>query len=109
LLLILFVDYADVGKSYRSMMISLKSALPKQYDCVSSYNLGEPQRALLQYFAGVVTYRETEPDRKRDCHVLLVQGFWNYIFVPNTRWHKIWEGARPGDNKELYQLYERRP
>jgi 4-amino-4-deoxy-L-arabinose transferase-like glycosyltransferase len=109
LLLILFVDYADVGKSYRSMMISLKSALPKQYDCVSSYNLGEPQRALLQYFAGVVTYRETEPDRKRDCHVLLVQGFWNYIFVPNARWHKIWEGARPGDNKELYQLYERRP
>ena len=108
LLLILFVEYAEVGKSYRSMMYSLQAALPKHYDCVSSYNLGEPQRALLQYFAGVVTYRETEPSRKRECHVLLVQGFWNYIFVPSPHWRKIWEGARPGDNKELFQLYERR-
>jgi 4-amino-4-deoxy-L-arabinose transferase-like glycosyltransferase len=108
LLLILFVDYADVGKSYRSMIHSLQSAMPKRYECVSSYNLGEPQRALLDYFAGIQTYRETEPTRKRDCDVLLVQGFWNYIFVPNAHWHKIWEGARPGDNKELFQLYERR-
>jgi 4-amino-4-deoxy-L-arabinose transferase-like glycosyltransferase len=108
LLLILFVDYAEVGKSYRSMTYSIQAALPKKYDCISSYNLGEPQRALLQYFVGIVTYRETEPARKRDCHVLLVQGFWNYILVPNARWHKIWEGARPGDNKELFQLYERK-
>ena len=69
---------------------------------------GTVNRALLQYFAGVVTYRETEPSRKRECHVLLVQGFWNYIFVPSPHWRKIWEGARPGDNKELFQLYERR-
>jgi len=107
LLLILFVDYADAGKSYRSMIYSLHAALPKHYDCVSSYNLGEPQRALLEYFAGIVTYRENQPSRKRDCHVLLVQGFRNYIFVPSPHWHKIWEGARPGDNKEEYQLYER--
>ena len=89
------------------MMYSLHAALPKHYDCISSYNLGEPQRALLQYFAGVVTYRETEPTRKRECHVLLVQGFWNYILVPNPHWRKIWEGARPGDDKELFQLYRR--
>jgi len=107
LLLILFVDYADVGKSYRSMIYSLRSALPQRYDCISSYNLGEPQRALLEYFAGIVTYRETEPSRKRDCQLLLVQGFRNYILVPNPHWHKIWEGARPGDNKESFQLYQR--
>jgi 4-amino-4-deoxy-L-arabinose transferase-like glycosyltransferase len=107
LLLILFVDYADVGKSYRTMVYSLQAALPKRYDCISSYNLGEPQRALLQYFGGIETYRETEPSRKRECHVLLVQGFWNYILVPSPHWHKIWEGARPGDNKELFQLYQR--
>ena len=29
---------------------------------------------MLEYFAGIVTYRETEPARKRDCDVLLVQG-----------------------------------
>jgi 4-amino-4-deoxy-L-arabinose transferase-like glycosyltransferase len=110
LLLILFVDYADVGKSYRSMTLAIQAALPKKYDCISSYNLGEPQRALLQYFAGIVTYRETEPSRKRECHVLLVQGFRNYILMPNpdAHWRKIWEGARPGDEKELFQLYERK-
>ena len=107
LLLILFVEYVDTGKTYRSMIRSIETSLPEHYDCVSSYNLGEPQRALLDYFAGIVTYRESEPSRKRDCHYLLVQGFSNYIFVPDERWHKIWQGARPGDNKELFQLYER--
>jgi hypothetical protein len=107
LLIILFVHYADAGKSYRSMIYAVQKALPKRYDCVSSYNLGEPQRALFHYFANIMTYRETVPDRKRECDVLFVQGFTNYIYVPGTNWTKIWEGARPGDNKELFQLYRR--
>ena len=63
---------------------------------------------MLEYFAGIVTYRETEPTRKRDCDLLLVQGFRNSIHVPDQRWEVIWHGARPGDDKELYRLYRRK-
>ena len=59
---VLFVDYADGGKSYRWMMLfACTRRCRSTTDCISSYNLGEPQRALLEYFAGIVTYRETEP------------------------------------------------
>jgi hypothetical protein len=40
--------------------------LPRGYSCISSHSLGEPQRALFEYFAGIVTYREEVPSRKRD-------------------------------------------
>jgi 4-amino-4-deoxy-L-arabinose transferase-like glycosyltransferase len=104
---VLFVPWIDSANSYRSMTLAIRAALPSQYRCVSSYNLGEPQRAMLQYFAGIVTYRETEPMRRRDCDVLLVQGFRKGIYIPEQRWQMIWEGARPGDDKELYRLYRR--
>jgi hypothetical protein len=76
---------------------------------VSSYNLGEPQRAMLEYFAGIVTRRENQPARQRDCDVLLVQGSRSGIYVPDENWEAIWFGARPGDDKELYRLYRRKP
>jgi hypothetical protein len=108
LLAVLFVGWADNVKSYRSVFVDIKKALPKHYDCVSSRDMGDPQRASLHYFAGIVTYRETEPARKRDCDMLLVQGSRSAIYTPDQRWKPIWYGARPGDDKELYRLYQRR-
>jgi hypothetical protein len=90
------------------MMLSIRDAVPANYRCMSSYNLGEPQRAMLEYFAGIVTYRETEPARKRDCDMLLVQGSRSAIYTPDQRWKPIWYGARPGDERELYRLYQRK-
>jgi len=105
---VLFVPWIDSANTYRGMMFSIRDALPANYRCMSSYNLGEPQRAMLEYFAGIVTYRETEPARKRDCDVLLVQGSRSAIYTPDQRWKPIWYGARPGDDKELYRLYQRK-
>jgi 4-amino-4-deoxy-L-arabinose transferase-like glycosyltransferase len=105
---VFFIPWVDSANSYRSMMLTIREALPAKYRCVSSYNLGEPQRAMLQYFAGIITYRETEPTRKRDCDTLLVQGFRRNIYIPDQRWELIWHGARPGDDNELYRLYQKR-
>ena len=63
---------------------------------------------MLQYFADIVTYRETEPTRKRDCDVLLVQGAYNRIHIFDDSWNLIWQGARPGDDRELYRLYRKK-
>jgi 4-amino-4-deoxy-L-arabinose transferase-like glycosyltransferase len=108
LLAILFVGWADNAKSYRSMIVSMQQALPRKYDCISSKDLGETQRALLHYFAGIITYRDEVPERRRRCELLLVQGRPHQEFAPSDPWRKIWEGARPGDKNERYRLYQRR-
>jgi hypothetical protein len=107
LLAILFVSWVDVGKSYRSMITDMQHSLPKKYKCISSLNLGEPQRAMLHYVANVVTWRLDAPARKRgDCDLALVQGVAADEQAPPGAWRKIWEGARPGDKVERYRLYQ---
>ncbi|MDH5534705.1 MAG: glycosyltransferase family 39 protein [Betaproteobacteria bacterium] len=107
LLAILFIGWIDTGKSYRSMVASLSQALPKKYDCISSRYLGESQRAMLHYYAAIITYRNEANDRRRKCQLMLVQGQPDYEVVPRGNWRKIWEGGRPRDKDELYRLYQR--
>lgn len=108
LLAILFIGWIDTGKSYRGVVASLSQALPDRYDCISSRELGEPQRAMLHYFGGIITYREEVPERRRNCRYMLVQGQPRAEVAPPGSWHKIWEGRRPGDKDEMYRLYQRR-
>ncbi len=108
LLTLFFWECVDTRNSYRAVVMAVARELPPGYRCLSSYNLGEPQRALFEYMAGIVTYREEVPERKRDCDVLLVQGFRNYIYQPDKSWVMYWEGTRPGDRRELFRLYRRR-
>jgi 4-amino-4-deoxy-L-arabinose transferase-like glycosyltransferase len=106
LLATLWMPYLDMGKSYRAMVGSLATQLPSK-GCVASLHLGEPQRGLLMYFAEVATVRlEVQPDAR--CDALLVQG-WRVSDAPSPSadWTLVWEGARPGDLKELYRFYRR--
>jgi hypothetical protein len=107
LLAVLFVGWADTVKSYRSMIAGMQKALPKKYHCIASRNLGEPQRASLHYFAGIITWREENPERRRDCDLLLVEGVPHEEQPMPSHWKKIWEGQRPGDKDERYRLYRR--
>jgi 4-amino-4-deoxy-L-arabinose transferase-like glycosyltransferase len=104
LLMSLFMPWLDAGKSYRSMISSMQQALPTHYSCIASRDLGEPQRALLDYFAGIRTEREDE----NACDLLLVQHAKDEVEEKiSPSWHKIWEGSRPGDKQERYRLYKR--
>ncbi len=107
LLATLFIGWVDTGKSYRGMIASLEGALPATYQCVSSRDVGDPQRAMLHYFANIRTYREESQDRRRDCDLILVQGTPQDDRVPPGNWIRIWEGNRPGDKAERYRLYRR--
>lgn len=103
-----FLSYIDHGKSYRSMIAELKTSLPAGYSCIASQNFGESQRAMLEYFAGLRTLSvermATEAER---CDVYLWQGWAGDREALAAPWEKRWEGARPGDRKELYRLYAR--
>lgn len=107
LLTILFVGWLDTGKSYRSMVESLRQALPATYSCIASRNLGEPQRAMLHYFAGITTKRN-ESGKSGECNLMLIQTTADTPDDgPGPQWKKIWQGARPGDNVESYRLYRK--
>ena len=103
----LFIGWVDTGKSYRGMIASMTTALPASYRCVTSRNLGDPQRAMLHYFADIVTYRDESTERRRDCDLMLVQGTPLDEASPGGNWIKVWEGNRPGDKLERYRLYRR--
>ena len=103
----LFVGWVDTGKSYRAVFTSLQQNLPRQYNCVASYSLGDSQRAMLHYYANVITHRNDVAAQTRNCDVLLLQGVAREEPVVGASWRKIWEGSRPGDRVERYRLYQR--
>jgi 4-amino-4-deoxy-L-arabinose transferase-like glycosyltransferase len=103
----LWLPSIDYGRSYRSMAESLKPhVVLDEGGCVSSRHLGEPQRAVLHYFAGLLTLREEVV--APDCTLMLVQGSPNDDSGnPGEGWDMVWQGNRPGDRSERYRLYRR--
>ena len=53
----LLLDWLDARKGYRHVIASLGEAMPESYRCVASDGLGEPQRAMLDYYLDVQTHR----------------------------------------------------
>jgi hypothetical protein len=88
------------------MFASMMSAMPSSHLCIASTGLGDPQRALLDYFTGLRTYRKSHPNA-RNCDIFLEQGTVKKSAVPPEGFEEIWRGARPGDRSELFVLYQR--
>ena len=102
----LWLPYIDSRRSYRPVAESLAAHLPAG-TCIASHNLGEAQRALLDYLGNIVTVRdEVQPDS--DCTALLVQlAHDDPDAPPDSSWVKVWEGARRGDETERFILFTR--
>lgn len=113
LVMTLWLSWIDYGKTYepvaRSLSEAVRKAEPSGKYCIQSSNLGESQRAALDYHARIVTKRMelTAPDVKPVCALLLVQARpedddreWA------SQWRRVWEGSRPRD-RERYRLYVR--
>ena len=102
----LWLGWIEHGKSYRPMAESLRKALPATARCVESRGLGDTQRAMLHYHAGLIT-RRAEVHGRTDCAYLLVQTSTRAKPVdPERGWTRVWEETRPRD-RERYRLYRR--
>lgn len=100
----LWLPWLDSGKSYRSMVVSLKQALPEEHGCIASVNVGDTQRAMLQYLGNIATRRNA----LNVCDLLLLQSVeGSRSLGDDPAWKKIWEGGRPSDKNERYRLYQR--
>ncbi len=110
LFMTLWLGWIDYGKSYRPVANSLAAAIgkafPRGVPCIQSRNLGESQRAALDYHADIVTVR-TELNPGKRCPALLVQATPGDEDRELSRdWKRVWEGNRPRDH-ERYRLYVR--
>lgn len=101
----LILPWIDYGKSYRPVAESLKKHVPAGTRCVESQGLGEPQRAVFDYHAGVVT-RRLERNIGTRCPILLVQVREGQLEPLEPGWKLLWEGRRPRD-RERYRLYQK--
>jgi 4-amino-4-deoxy-L-arabinose transferase-like glycosyltransferase len=104
----LWLPYFDFGNSYRTMIGEMKASLPSRMACLANRRLGEPQRAMLEYFAGLVTHREATAAGAR-CDVLLIQSRERPDELSQPRqWTLLWSGSRPGDLGERFWLLQRK-
>jgi 4-amino-4-deoxy-L-arabinose transferase-like glycosyltransferase len=100
----LWLPWLDNGKSYRGMVTSLKQAMPIQHGCIASLDVGDTQRAMLQYLGDITTHTQAQ----LDCDLLLVHGERATKLVKDeTIWVKLWEGNRKGVKSEPFRLYQR--
>ena len=104
----IWLPYLDSRRSYRWTVENVAVRLPPK-GCIASRNLGEPQRALFNYFAGIRTVRE-EIHPVHWCDALLVQyGRLSEEPEPPPGWAASWSGGRRGDDTERFVLYVRKP
>jgi 4-amino-4-deoxy-L-arabinose transferase-like glycosyltransferase len=106
LMMTLGLPLVDQARSYRAVSSKLVTALPPDFHCIAQRNLGDAQRALLDYFIGMRAIRVDVPAARR-CKALLVQAAPDREPPALPGWRERWRGSRPGDRHEVFILYER--
>jgi len=106
LMMTIWLPYLDYRNSYRTVVAQIKSRLPTHFRCLANRQLGEPQRAMLDYFGGLLTQRDSAAAGAQ-CPLLLVQSLHTPEELASPRpWTLLWSGARPGDNNEHFWLLQ---
>jgi len=107
LLMSLWLPWIEYGRSYRSIGVAIKAALPNRHGCVAGRNISESNRALIDYFAGVPLLAES--GRGLRCNWLLVLHDSNHRSPPTVaEWQPVSEARRPSERGERFVLYRRR-
>jgi 4-amino-4-deoxy-L-arabinose transferase-like glycosyltransferase len=109
LVALLLVAWIDTGKTYREVVAQITHELRNQPGCIYSHGLGEPQRAMFDYFSHITTVRLEKAADKPECQWLITQDSWSQLQALGPPWELVWEGRRPGDKLERYRLYRRLP
>jgi len=108
LVMTLWLPALNEGSSYRAAFFSLKKSMPPGYSCIESRGLGESERAMLEYFAGLRT-RRIEVFGAGNCDLLLEQRSGKAPeSLPVPAWQKMWEFKHPSIRpKDIFTLYKR--
>ncbi|MDR3429144.1 hypothetical protein [Silvimonas sp.] len=105
----LWLPALDFGMRYREVFMTLKPELSRLNDkgeCVASLWLGEPQRALLDYYTHYRTLRLESSAAGWSCHWLLIQSRHDQLPDVAHGVQPAFVAARPGDFNERYMLFQ---
>lgn len=102
--MVLLMPWIDAAKSYRGVYDSMVMALPSNYSCIESEQLGESERGILEYTQGIRTIRR-EISPNASCPFLLRQTKNLEVQNPNGNWELLWAGGRQSAGNERFQLY----
>ena len=92
-------------KNYQPLATELRQALGPQPGCIKRRNLGDTQRAALDYFAGI---RTLSFDAKEECRLLLTYSTSGASQSVPEEWNLTWERRLGGGRKaETFRLYRR--
>ncbi|MFW5431994.1 MAG: ArnT family glycosyltransferase [Methylophilaceae bacterium] len=106
MLMTLWLPMIDSARSYKTVFTSLKQALPTDYACITSENLGGAQRDLLHYYANVKTYA-AQSGENINCDLYLIQdGRKPKRITLGSDWHQVWSGKRNSERKEKFRLFQ---
>lgn len=106
LLMTLWLPLIDSAKSYQLVFTHLNSALPKQYTCINSLNVGQAQRFLFEYYSNI-KLQPFEISQQLNCDLYLIQDDKGTgKMQPGSDWKLIWSGKRPADRKESFRLFQ---
>lgn len=106
LLMSLWLPMLDSAKSYQSVMAHLQHALPKQYGCINTRNVGNAQLSLLYYYTDIHGV-PLEVEQRLICDLYLIRDERGQpLLDPGSDWHLIWHGKRPADRKESFRLFQ---
>ncbi len=106
LLNLLGLPAVDHVRSYRATVNAIATEINGQPSCVIGTNIGEPQRAMFDYFANVRFVKPKTVDANQ-CNWMLMQGTKTNEPDIGAPWQLIWEGARPAERLEQFRLYRR--
>ena len=103
--MLLLLPWIDAAKGYQGVYASMGRALPSQYSCIQSEQLGESERGILEYSQGIVTIRR-EAFPNANCPFMLRQlKTLSDVPAPAGDWALLWAGARPSSTSERFELF----
>ncbi len=92
-------------KNYQPLAMELRQVIGPEADCIKRRNLGDTQRAALDYFASI---RTVHYDAAKDCKLLLTYNVGGSARSVPSEWQPVWERRLGGGRKaEIFKLYRR--
>ncbi|MDN4576114.1 hypothetical protein DBB29_24200 [Pandoraea cepalis] len=109
----LLLPWINEARSYRTPFDGLRESLahvaphgtPLATRCVGSFNVGESERAMLDYFIDVRPVQLPDLAAASRCGVLLVLDKANARIPAPEGWREIWQGGRAGDTNERFRAF----
>ena len=109
----LLLPWINEARSYRTPFAALHEAIaqaapagtPLASTCVGSFNVGESERAMLDYFIDVRPVQLASLDDAPRCGMLLVLDKANARIPAPDGWREIWQGGRAGDTNERFRAF----